>query len=305
MKPLRSIVSITLFIWVAVNLKGQVKSETLTFETGKTYKVDLRDGSQFIGEFVMQDSISIVLTNNTIPEIRIPVCHIKKAEEIDVSGIQEGKHWFPNPNSTRYLFSPSAFNLKRGEGYYQNTYLIFNSFNVGLTDHFSVGGGFEILTTFGSLTSGSFKPIYFITPKVGFPVNNRFSLGGGLMYVSVPIDMYDESGNNRSAFGAVYGVGTIGNYDKNVTLGLGWGFNEGNLADKPLITLSGMSRIGRKTALVTENWFIPGDTYYAMFSYGIRFFGEKLAVDLAFLNNGYIAKILVIGVPYVDFVVKF
>ena len=81
MKPLRSIVSITLFIWVAVNLKGQVKSETLTFETGKTYKVDLRDGSQFIGEFVMQDSISIVLTNNTIPEIRIPVRHIKKADK--------------------------------------------------------------------------------------------------------------------------------------------------------------------------------------------------------------------------------
>jgi len=37
----------------------------------------------------------------------------------------------------------------------------------------------------------------------------------------------------------------------------------------------------------------------------VRFMGESIAVDLAFLNNSDIAEGIVIGVPWVDFVVKF
>jgi hypothetical protein len=40
-------------------------------------------------------------------------------------------------------------------------------------------------------------------------------------------------------------------------------------------------------------------------SYGVRFFGKKLSVDLGFLNNRDLAEALIIGIPYVDFVVKF
>ena len=62
----------------------------------------------------------------------------------------------------------------------------------------------------------------------------------------------------------------------------------------------------KKTALVTENWLIPTDSSYEpIFSYGVRFFGENIAVDLAFINNWDIAQSLLIGVPYVNFVVKF
>ena len=58
--------------------------------------------------------------------------------------------------------------------------------------------------------------------------------------------------------------------------------------------------------MVTENWLVPSDGYYGVYSYGIRFMGEKITVDLAFLNNADIASdVLAIGVPYVDFVVKF
>ncbi len=47
-----------------------------------------------------------------------------------------------------------------------------------------------------------------------------------------------------------------------------------------------MTRIARKSALVTENWIIPFDEeYYGLYSYGIRFFGEKLSIDLVFINS--------------------
>ncbi len=68
-----------------------------------------------------------------------------------------------------------------------------------------------------------------------------------------------------------------------------------------------MSRVGRKWSLITENWIGPivDDEYRGIYSYGIRFFGEKIAVDLAFLNNTDIFKEIAIGIPYIDFVVKF
>lgn len=90
-----------------------------------------------------------------------------------------------------------------------------------------------------------------------------------------------------------------------MTGGLSWGFINGQFSQIPVITISGMTRISRRTALITENWFIPNNGLFGIYSYGIRFFGEKLSVDLAFLNNKDIARSLFIGIPIVNFVVKF
>ena len=112
--------------------------------------------------------------------------------------------------------------------------------------------------------------------------------------------------STNAGLGLLYGLGTYGNKDSNVTATLAWGSVEGDAFNKPLFTVSGMTRIAKKTALITENWFVPTDTSYEpLFSYGIRFFGENLAIDLAFINNWDIAQSLIIGVPYVNFVVKF
>ncbi|MFM8432081.1 MAG: hypothetical protein ACKOA1_04720, partial [Bacteroidota bacterium] len=190
--------------------------------------------------------------------------------------------------------------LKRGEGYYQNTYLLLNSVNVGVTDNISIGGGFELISLF---SSGSGGPIFFLTPKVGFKVTEKFHAGGGMYVMSIP-DVFNDG---RENLGILYGVGTVGNANSNSTLGMGWGFSfEGESSDSPIITLSGMHRVSRKTALVTENWFVQSDVgYYGIYSYGVRFFGEKVSVDLGFLNNADIMEGILIGVPYVDFVVKF
>lgn len=275
---------------------AQGKFNHYKFDETKTYIIELQDGSQMVGSLLQSDSLYVVIKTFSIPRIEIPVGRIKSIDIVNAANIKEGKYWFPNPNSTRYLFSPSAIMLKKGEGYYQNTYLFLNSINYGITDNISIGGGIEILSTFGG---GA--PLFFITPKIGFQVSEKLHLGAGLLYVSVP-DFYSDG---QSSAGIAYGIGTYGTMDHNVTLGLGWGFFEGEFRGQPSITISGMTRIGRKTALISENWFIPADPYYGIFSYGIRFFGENLSVDLAFLNNGDIAQGLVIGMPYVDFVVKF
>jgi hypothetical protein len=169
-----------------------------------------------------------------------------------------------------------------------------NSFNYGVTDRFTIGGGFELISTFSG------EPIFFITPKYTFPISEKWNAGTGILYANAAID------EDFSGLGIGYGIVTYGTRENNATLGAGFGYVDGEVSGKPVLTLSGMRRIGRKSALVTENWFVPDNGYYGVFSYGIRFMGERITVDLAFLNNSEIAQdVLWIGIPYVDFVVKF
>jgi hypothetical protein len=221
--------------------------------------------------------------------------------------IRKGKYWFPQPMPGRYFYAPSAFTLKPGEGYYQNTMLGLNSVNVGITKWISLGGGIEFFSTIASITAGEFKPTYYITPKIGFEVAKNLRIGTGAIYMQIMVADLQLA--------TVYGVVSYGNPDYNLTVGLGWGYSkfetdEWSSQKSPMITICGTARIGRKIALVTENWLIPdagnGDfKYYPLYSYGLRFFGETLSVDLAFINNRDIVEALFIGIPFVAFTVKF
>lgn len=261
---------------------------------GKRWIVETRDGSTIQGVFLGQTEGGIRLKTDSAGEVVIPHNQIKSTKIIDDSRFRDGEYWFENPNATRYLFSPSAFNLKKGEAYYQNTYLVLNSFNIGLTDNITMGGGFELISTFTG------TPAFYLTPKASFEINDKWRAGGGLLYANVIGVDEDFSG-----LGIGYGIVTYGNTDDNATLGLGYGFVDGEFSSKPIITLSGMKRVSRRIGLVSENWFVPINGYYGILSYGLRFMGERITVDLAFINNPDIAESIFIGVPYVDFVVKF
>lgn len=271
-------------------------------DTSKIFRISLKDGSVFTGKIIKKDTNSTVIKTSEIPAFEIANGKIVSLTELNPELIKDGKYWFPNTHATRYLFGPSAFNLKKGEGYYQNTLLSLNSFNVGITDYFSIGGALELISTFSALQNpGDYGPIFFITPKFSFNVSKNFNAGGGLLFVGVPSFGSDE----RNDLGIVYGIGTVGTENNNITGGIGWGFVGGYFSSKPIITFSGTTRIGRKTALITENWIVPIDGYYGIISYGVRFFGEKMSVDLAFVNSSDIAEVLAIGVPFVSFAVKF
>lgn len=270
---------------------GQTKVQDFEFEPDVSYKIVLFDGSELIAKFIEKNEIMLTVSTSSIPRIELPFAQIKSIELVDESNFKaDGSYWFPNTHSTRYFFSPSAINLKKGEAYYQNTYLLINSFNYGVTNQFSIGGGLEFISTFSG------DPLYFLTPKMGFNISEKLNLGAGVLLVGVA---------GEGSLGITYGMATYGNNDDNLTLGMGWGFVEGDFSSKPTITLGGMKRLKRKFSLVTESWFIPlDDSYYGIFAYGMRIFSEKIAVDLGLLNNADISEGLFLGVPYVDLVIK-
>jgi hypothetical protein len=116
------------------------------------------------------------------------------------------------------------------------------------------------------------------------------------------------------SIGAGYGVGTFGSTDHAITAGIALPFGEAET--KPVFLLGGETRIAKRLKLVTENYFVVDkhsvyngtgfderNRVVGVFGYGIRIFGDKIAVDLAFLNSTEGG--LFPGVPYVDFVVRF
>jgi len=268
-------------------------------ETGsEMYHIVLHNGNELNGQLIERRASDIRVKTNNIGEVTIPNSEIKRMEPIKQDQVKGGKYWFDNPNATRYLFAPSAINLNKGEAYYQNTYIIGNSINYGVTDNISIGG-IVILPL-----------IALITPKIGFEVVKNFHLGGGIIAGILPESNFT---------GIVYGVATLGSKENNFTLGGGYGFVNEEFTKSPIITLNGMARVGRKVALVTENWVYPyydevylSDgtfdkelTTFYIISYGVRIMRERVTFDIALLNNSDISEFVFLGIPYIDFVFKF
>lgn len=260
-------------------------------------KMKGESGITYVGTIIERSDKEITILTDANTKIQIVLSSVQDIRAIPKSQIHNGEYWYPNPNDSRYLFAPSAFNLKQGEGYYQNTYLFINTFNYGITDNFSMGLGFEFISTFASLGASDFDPIYFLTPKYSMQLAENVRVGVGVLYGKISDDI--------GGFGVGYGLVTYGNPEHNATLGLGFGFFDGEFSSDPVITISGMTRLSRRISLVTENWFFPADVYRGVISYGIRFFGETMSVDLALINNEDFSEVFPIGIPYVDFVVKF
>jgi len=271
-------------------------------DTVKYYLISLHDGTKYNGAIVDSSENELILRTEKKINITIPTSEIKEISLIKLSEMNGGEYRFPNPHGTRYLFAPSAIPLKPGEGYYQNVYLFLNSFHVGVSKNLSFGAGFEFLTTFGGLAAGDFKPSFFVAPKLGFKISDDVHAGGGIILAGIP----SLFSNGYSFGGIAYGIVTIGDIEHNITGGIGLSFGENEISKRPVFVLNGMTRVGKRISLVTENWIILTENkIQPVFSYGIRFFGEKLCVDLALLNNKELAELTIVGIPYIDFVVKF
>jgi hypothetical protein len=172
-------------------------------------QIETLDGNQFIGKLTNEDSEKLVIVTDNLGEIVIKLSDIKSRKAIHSSQIKKGEFWFDNPQSTRYFWSPNGYGLKKGEGYYQNVWVLWNQVAVGINDYFSISGTIIPLFLFG----GTATPV-FISPKISIPIEkNKFNLGAGALLGTV-------LGESDTSFGIVYGVSTLGLLI--ITSALGW-----------------------------------------------------------------------------------
>jgi len=213
--------------------------------------------------------------------------------------IVNGRLQKEDPNSSFYLFSPSAFAIDNGNLYCRDFCLFYPSINYGLANIISAQAGifwypgmdYENTPYVGNLKFTAFE-------------TNIFSLAAGLTYVNLPVIKKDKINST----GFIFVTGTIGNRYNHASVTSGWGYierdSELERQDKPIIVAAGNLRLLNDVSFVTENWFFPDEKVEdSLLSVALRFFGRQIAVDLgaSFTANSIkekIAPIPVINITY-------
>jgi hypothetical protein len=261
---------------------AEVDSQAETSEDNPVI-IHMNNGEEYAGEIISQNEKFIVLLTIN-GEFHLLNTKIKSIEE----ETYQGTFTFEDPNKTRYFFAPSASPMKKNEGYYQNVLVTTNFVNYGVLNNLSVGGGVEFISTVLG------EPIWFFTPKVGFDLSDRISVGGGVLAAGV--GFYD-------AIGLGYGVVTVGSDDSHFTAGTGYG------VDNSLVfLLSGAHRVNESISLLSENYVLSSapnplssDSDINYFGIqGVRILAQKNTFDVGAIIVPFLADIIP-ALPYVAY----
>ena len=237
-----SLISIEVKLTNGLNIDGEIeRKEAISWNRGQPLKIWAE------GEWIdlNGDSIDSISTSkppsqiNTSSSGPTPVVVQIKEEPLPQSTMGFD---YPNYTASRYLYSPSALSLKKGNGYVSQKMVFFTSGAYGVTDNLTILGG--TLTFFPPAMS-------ILGVKYGVDVSDNVRIGvGGETFMSA----FDDFGNGMFLANIGFANITIGNEDRNVTVAAGTGSINQNLSFP--VALSGLYRLSSAMSLVTENWLI-------------------------------------------------
>ena len=232
-------------------------------EVGKKYIYEFRDGTTIIGTFVKEESGNIYINDLKGEEVYIPKVMIGQIHEVTTDNIRNGEYWFPNLHDTRYFFSPSAFGLEQGEGYYSHSYWLLWQAQFGVTDNLSIGGG---TTPWGIPSS--------VNAKYSLSIDKDLNAAVGWFYVG---NLFGAWGTDNESFvNMPYTVITKGSKENNFTVGLGFNLTEDleEPSERAVFNIGATFRTSRRFAVVFEGWvFNPFDEDLTFLGGpGIRYF---------------------------------
>lgn len=237
----------------------------------ETVTLILQDGSALVGRILEEDAESLTFQTEGGIELRI--------ERVQVASVRRTtRARRDDPNDSRLMLAPTGRQLRKGDGYFSDHYVLFPGFGYGLTDWLSIGGGVSVVPGVGLD-----EQLFYVSPQVGRRVSERFALAGGALVAG--------SGDYQAAL--LFGVGTFGGPGASLTLGLGVGGTRENgyerfrWRDRPILLLGGSARLSDRLALVSENWILVGEPVSQQpIGLALRFLGDRLSADVGFVFSG-------------------
>lgn len=280
-----------LFFVIGISLSSSAQNNQDSIKS----QIETVDGNEYIGIILEETSETIRIKTDKLGELSIPRSEIKRITQLGIIKSVGGAYWLDNPQATRYFWAPNGYNLKSGEGYFQNVWVLFNQAVYGFTDHFSGGVGVMPLFLFGGTATPAWLMAKFSVPVI----ENKFNLGAGALVGTVV-------GEENTGFGILYGISTFGSKDKNLNIGLGWGFAGGEMARNPTVNISGMIRTGAKGYFITENYFIGTPDIFVL----ITMLGGRSIIRRVGLDYGIVIPISsemdgFVAAPWLGFTIPF
>ena len=241
--------------------------------TPPTVRIFLKDGSEMVGTIQAESESAIEFMTRSQIAMTIDREQVERIAEVDEVLMGE-RYVRLDPNRTRLFFAPTARPLGNGQGYIADYYIFFPFIAYGAGDAVSLAGGISILP---------FSPVQVVyaAPKVTVYNGRRASLGVGT-FIGVPIGDADGGG----WAGLFYGLGTFGRPEASATVGVGFGAIDGDFSSRPALLLGLERQVSGSVKLISENYaFFPEDDAVLLLSGGVRFFGARLAADLALATS--------------------
>ena len=232
------------------------------------------DGSELVGRItaIYDSTLAFQVGGN---HLSIRLADIRSVEERPARATREGRPWFEHANRTTLVLGPTGRTLRRGEGQFALYEIFFPTLSYGFTDRLTLGGGLTLIPG-----AGLDAQIMYLLPKVGVVRSESMNIAVGALIMRAG-DPFDDGDESLDPFGILYGVGTFGGPDANLTTGLGFGFFGDDLASRPLFQLGGQIRIYERMALISENWFFRADESTMVSWTGLRFLARKVSFDAA------------------------
>lgn len=238
---------------------GQLLAQDTSVDTAAVQEVRLTDGSTLYG-WILDDRDPVrfrLLSGDVLELSRVRVVSMRPAR----GRVVKGGFWREDPNITRLFFGPTGRGLRRGKGYVAAYELFMPFIGLAVTDNLVLAGGTPM---FGGMDERPF----WLAPKLRVFSGDATDVAVGALVFAVE----DESA------GVLYGVATRGSPDRSLSLGLGYGFVNGDLGERPAVMAGFDVRMSKSVKLLSENYLFPGGV--GLLSIGPRFFGERLSADL-------------------------
>jgi hypothetical protein len=196
-----------------------------------------------------------------------------------------------DPTRSRYFYSPSAFSLGAGHGYFSQKEIAFSELSLGLTDFWDVQVGTVLPTLFieeAAVGIAGTKLSLKLHDKV------RVAAGGQVLGVSA-----------TPPVGFVFGGVTLGSEEANTTLMGGVAADTGPYGETiPTFVLSGKKPAGEHLAVVTENWVIVDDMFergvQIVPSGGVRYHARTFSADLGVIAVVSFVDNVFMPLPWLD-----
>lgn len=180
----------------------------------------------------------------------------------------------------KYFVNNSYLGLKKRELVYQNIYFLYNDWDYGLNDNFSVGGGFVFL---GSYTTGN------LHLRTQMELKENFKIGASYNVFILPTEP------SYAIFGITSGGFTLGNLNKNITFSVGQGniksldskADVSNSFNNLAYSLSGSYQINESISFISDNFYMEKSDM-KFYSFGLRIHSKKTVFDLGLMGNTYL-----------------
>ncbi|MEN0047919.1 MAG: hypothetical protein AAF806_12740 [Bacteroidota bacterium] len=270
----------------------------------KIWIIRTSDGSEFIGLSLSENDNFLILENEVLGVIEIPIEQVIWKRQVKRKNIITfDRRPRTDAVSTHYFFAPNAYNLKKGGGYFQNTLGIHNQVTYAPGDRFSIGVNIIPMFLWQDLT-----PVW-LNAKYTFPIkDNRLNFALGI-YGGNIFDIGDNYQGDNFQFMLPYAAMTFGSRESNWTVAMGYGRStlsfDLEFEARPFFSLSGVYKLGRISYFVTENHISNRTSYtQVVSSAGFRWVSRKFSADL-----GVVAFVLgdgdVIPIPLFSFSIPF